>query len=216
MRGMAQDALNREKKRREFLETGFRLFSEKNIETVSLPQIAEAAGYGTATLYRYFDKKPGFVVAVATWMWEQFYEEYKKRKPKAGYEGRTAAEIFEFYLDSFLVLYRDHRDLLRFNQFFNVYVQSEKMDAEMISPYQGMINVLETHFHNIYAKAQQDHTLRTDMPEIEMFSATLHLMLAAVTRYAVGLVYIPYSGFNAEKELELLKTMILNKYRTKK
>ena len=110
------------------------------------------------------------------------------------------------------MLYRDHRDLLRFNQFFNVYVQSEKMDAEMISPYQGMINVLETHFHNIYAKAQQDHTLRTDMPEIEMFSATLHLMLAAVTRYAVGLVYVPESWFDAEKELEKMKMALLHEY----
>ena len=38
-----------------------------------------------------------------------------------------------------------------------------------------------------------------------MFSTTLHLMLAAATRYAIGLVYIPESGFDAEKELEKLK-----------
>ena len=75
MRGMAQDVLNMEMKRKEFMETGFKLFSEKSIESVTLPQIAEATGYGTATLYRYYDKKPGFVVAVAAWKWDEFANE---------------------------------------------------------------------------------------------------------------------------------------------
>ena len=46
-----------------------------------------------------------------------------------------------------------------------------------------------------------------------MFSTTLHLMLAAATRYAIGLVYIPESGFDAEKELEKLKEALLMRYR---
>ena len=71
------------------------------------------------------------------------------------------------------------RDLLRFNQFFNVYIQSENIE-----------------------------------PEEEMFSTTLHLMLAAVTRYAVGLVYIPEGGFDAEKELEKQKEALLIRYKT--
>ena len=66
----------------------------------------------------------------------------------------------------------------------------------------------------VYERAEQDHTIRTDEPEEEMFSTTLHLMLAAVTRYAVGLVYIPESGFDAEKELEKLKEAMLLRYKT--
>ena len=212
MRGMGQDILKMERKRQEFLEIGFKLFAERTIETVTLPQIAEASRYGIATLYRYFDKKPGFVVAVATWKWEQFVEENRKRRPYTEFDGMTAADIFEFYLDSFLELYRNHRDLLRFNQFFNIYIRSEKVDAEAICPYQAFIQELESQFHEMYLKAEQDHTLRTDVPEQEMFSTTLHLMLAAVTRYAVGLVYHPKNGFDAEKELFLQKNMLLREY----
>ena len=102
MRDKAADAAQMEIKRNDFLKTGFRLFSEKSIETVTLTQVAEAAGYGQTTMYRYFDKKPGFVVAVATWKWEQFQEENKKRRPSVDFEGMTAAEVFGFYLDSFL------------------------------------------------------------------------------------------------------------------
>ena len=66
----------------------------------------------------------------------------------------------------------------------------------------------------VYKRAERDHTIRTDEPEDEMFSTTLHLMLAAVTRYAIGLVYIPESGFDAEKELEKLKEAMMLRYKT--
>ena len=143
----------------------------------------------------------------------QFQEENQKRRPNADIAKMMAAEIFEFYLDSFLELYRDHKDLLRFNQFFNVYVQSEHIGTETLQPYQKMIEGLKEGFHGMYLKARQDKTLRTDEPEEKMFSKTLHLMLAAVTRYAVGLVYIPESGFDAMEELETMKEMLLDRYR---
>ena len=212
MRDKAADAAQMEIKRNDFLKTGFRLFSEKSIETVTLTQVAEAAGYGQTTMYRYFDKKPGFVVAVATWKWEQFQEENKKRRPSVDFEGMTAAEVFGFYLDSFLELYRNHKDLLRFNQFFNVYMLSEHIDSGTLQPYQEMIQHLRERFHIMYARAEQDHTIRTDEPEDKMFSKTLHLMLASVTRYAVGLVYTPEGVFDPEEELLFLKNMLIEKY----
>ena len=42
-----------------------------------------------------------------------------------------------------------------------------------------------------------------------MFSSTFHIMLAAVTRYAVGLVY---KGTNPDSELVLLENALLREY----
>ena len=200
-------------RRNELLQKGYELFSTKSIEAIGMRDVAKAVGCGSVSAYRYYGSKPEFVVAVATWKWEQFQEENQKRRPNADIAKMTAAEIFEFYLDSFLELYRDHKDLLRFNQFFNVYVQSEHIDAGMLQPYQKMIEELKEQFHGMYLKAMQDETLRVDEGEEKMFSKTLHLMLAAVTRYAVGLVYTPESGFDAEEELETMKEMLLERYR---
>ena len=111
------------------------------------------------------------------------------------------------------MLYKNYKDFLRFNQFFNVYVESEHIDTETLQPYQKMIEKLQAQFHVIYLKAEQDKTLRTDEPEEKVFCKTLHLMLAAVTRYAVGLVYIPDSGFDEMEELEFQKNMLLKEYR---
>lgn len=203
---------NVEARRKELLEKGYELFSTKSIEAISMRDVADAVGCGSTSVYRYYGSKPDFVVAVATWKWEQFQKENQKRMPRANFEGMTAAEIFEFYLDSFLVMYRDYRDLIRFNQFFNVYVQSEHIDTGTLSPYRDMIGRLRERFHDMYLKAEQDKTIRTDEPEEEMFSKILHLMLAVVTRYAVGLVYIPESGFDVEKELMSQRNMLYKEY----
>ncbi|MBQ1526702.1 MAG: TetR/AcrR family transcriptional regulator [Lachnospiraceae bacterium] len=207
-----KEAVMMSERRETFLESGFKLFSSKNIDTVSLQEVADESGLGVATLYRYFVNKPGLVVAVATWKWEEYLKENKARRPSANFEGMKASEIFEFYLDSFLELYRNHRDMLRFNQFFNVYVQAEHIDPDVMEPYKEIIYDLKEFFHEIYLKAQEDHTVRTDEPEEQMFSTTLHLMLAAVTRYAVGLVYTPQDGFDAQAELETMKEIFLVKY----
>lgn len=213
MRNKAVDAARMAIKRNDFLDKGFELFSQRSIEAVTLKDVAEACGYGMATIYRYFKVKPAFVVEVAVRKWELFREENQNRRPAANFDGMTAAEIFEFYLDSFILLYEDHKDLLRFNQYFNVYVRSAKIDQTALEPYLMIIRTLEERFGILYEKALSDHTLRTDEPREELFGKTLHLMLAAITRYAVGLVYMQ-EGYDPVRELIMLKEMLLARYCT--
>ena len=212
MAGRKKDPVRTEATRQEILEASYSLFSRQSIECVSMEQAAKAAGYGVATLYRYYSNKPKLVVAVATWKWARLIEDNRKYRPHPDFEGMTAAEVFDFYLDSFLRLYRNNRDMLRFNQFFNIYVQSETIDEATIRPYGDLIRAFSERFHVIYEKAQLDRTVRTDVPEEKMFRTTLHLMLAAMTRYAVGLVYKPENEDDAMEELETLKQALLREY----
>ena len=57
MRGQARDQANIAGKKKRLLETAFRLFSEKGIETVSMSEIADASGIARASIYRYFPTK---------------------------------------------------------------------------------------------------------------------------------------------------------------
>ena len=207
------DAKKKAATRQLILETAMRLFSEKSIDAVNLKEIGEAAGVSFMTVYRHFDKKPDLVLAVGIYAWQQFAGMIWERRDRMEERHQmTAAEELAFYLDSFLILYREHRDMLRFNQLFNIYLKAEDIKPDNAKAYRAFFDRVEEEFHAIYAKGEQDHTLRTDVPEGEMLSTTLHLMLAAVTRYAVGLVYHPEGGFHAEKELETMKDMLLWKY----
>ena len=209
MRNQEKDALEMAAKRERILKCGFRIFSERTIEKVSMKDVADAADVGIATLYRYYKTKQELVLAIGTMMWDSFArsytDEYRRRE-------KTAAEEFDRFLESFLELYRNRKDILRFNQFFNVFVASEKIPPEQLEPYGRVIETLAARFHEMYVKGEQDGTMRTDIPEQEIFSGSMHLMLAAVTRYAVGLVYAPPTGHDPEKELVTLKQLILEEY----
>ena len=200
--------------RQSFLEHGFELFSSRSIDAVHLPDVAKASGHGIATLYRYFSTKAEFALAIAEWKWGEFFAENRRRRSGESFEGKTAADMFEFYLDSFLNLYRKDKALLRFNQLFNIYIQSGEVAPETVARYRGLMQAMTDFFHLLYERGKADGTIRTDIPEAEIFSTTIHLMLAAVTRYAVGLVYQPEEGFDAEKELETQKRMLYREYTT--
>jgi len=204
-----KDRMRREATRQKLLETGLRVFAEKTIDAVNLTDIAKEAGYGMATVYRYFNSKQELVLAIGTWMWQNFGEVSNHTFNR---EDMTAAEELAFFLDSFIVLYQTSRDVLRFNQFFNIYVQREGIPAEDMRPYMSVIELFQERLHKTFEKGKKDGTLRADIQEKEAFSTMLHLMLAAVTRYAVGLVY--ESGTDPEKELLFLRNLLLQAYRT--
>lgn len=207
-----KDAIRTAATRRRILESGFRVFAERTIDKVTMFDVAAKVNIGIASLYRYYNTKDALVLGISTWVWEKYNQEVEERLLDAGDENMTAAQEFEFFLDSFLDLYRNHRDILRFNQFFNIYVQSEAIKPEHLQPYHEMIHSLEQRFHGTYEKGKIDGTLRTEISEQSMFSCTLHLMLASVTRYAVGLVYEPKEAGDPEADLLLLKKMLLKEY----
>ena len=194
------------------LEEAYRLFSEKSIEGVTMPEVAEASGVGRATVYRYYPTKLDLVVAIGTWTWNEYIRSHGALLTQEEIEEMSGAEYLRFFMDGFLDLYRNHGDLLRFNYDFNSYLRSADGSAEQKQPYMRMVDNLGQLFHTLYEKGQKDGTLRSDIPEVEMFSGSFHIMLAAVTRYAVGLVYVPESGADPENELMMLKDLLLSHY----
>ena len=149
-------------------------------------------------------------------MWDKYIHESIMQISDSQFSTLSAAQLFEKYLDYFIDLYKNHADLLRFNQLFNIYVRGEDASEEQLAPYLEMIRSAAGSFHQVYSKAENDGTVRTDISEEEMFTSAIHLMLAAATRYAVGLVYTPKNGAGEENELRLLKELLLMKYVVKK
>lgn len=205
-RNIQKDTVEMAAKNQRILESAFRLFAENTIEKVKLTEVAEAAEIGIASLYRYYPSKPELVLAVNTWAWSN----YLSQNPLPLSGQMTGAEELEVHLNAFLDLYHNHKELLRFNQFFNVYIQSEDISSEQMKNYLDIIRELEKPFAATCYKGQEDGTIKPGFSVKKMFSITLHLMLAAVTRYAVGLAYNEET--NAEEELELLKEMLLRKF----
>ena len=199
-------------KQQHIMETAYELFSEKGIIPVTITDIAEASGVGRATVFRYFTTKLELVISISTWKWEEYIEVRDATLPQERLDKMTGAEYLRFFLDSFLDLYRNHRDILRFNYDFNSFLRYEAGAAEEKQPYLRMVNALGAQFHVVYERGMKDGTLREDISESSMFSSSFHIMLAAATRYAVGLVVVYEDSIDPDSELVLLEELLLSRF----
>lgn len=194
------------------IETAYRLFSQRGIEQVMMTEIAKEAGIGISTLNRYFHSKLDLVVAASAWALDEYIAARNAVVPKEELERMKGSEYLRFYLDAFIDLYRNYSELLRFNYNFNSYLRYEAGTEAQKMPMLKTAKQLGEMFHIIYERGSQDGTLNTEIAEETMFSSSFHIMLAAVTRYAVGLVYVPEGGSNPESELVMLEELLLSKF----
>lgn len=201
----------KQEKRQHIMETAYRLFSEKGIAPVSITDVAAASGVGRATVFRYFSTKAELVIAIGTWLWEEYIEAHNTLLSPEEFAKLTGAEWLRFYLDAFLDLYRNHPAILRFNYDFNSYLRYEGKAEGQRRPYLNMVKLLGTQFHELYERGMRDGTLNADISEQKMFSATFHIMLAAATRYAVGLVMV-FDDSDPANELVMLEKALLREY----
>lgn len=210
MRNAEKDEREMVAKRELMLDKGFRMFTEYSIESVSMQQVANACGVGSATLYRYFNTKMALATAICARQWKDYFKEVELEYEKIGGKAFTAAEEFAFYLDSFISLYARHPEILRFNQNFNIYVRHENATPEQIREVYKAIGMFKDKFHAVYEKALEDGTLMTDLPEEKMFNSTMHIMLAVCIRFAGGLLVLNEDDMTGE--LIMLKDMIMDKF----
>ncbi len=212
MRNLEKDAKEMAERREKMLSEGFRIFSQKSIEVVSMQEIAKACGLGVATVYRYFRTKPALVVAIGAKIWEKYAVKVEQMYRERGGDAMNAAEELAFFLDCFIDLYKNHKDVLRFIRNFETYIRHENVPKEDVRVYNDVVDGFARKFHAVYQKAEKDGTLRLELPEKKFFYTILYIMLSASEKFAEGLVYPSEYEEDMTEELELLKDMILQKY----
>ena len=214
MRNKEKDAAEKALRGRHAMACAFRLFSEKGIDLVTMEDIVAASGIGRSSLYRYFSTKTELVIAIGAWKWNAYMDAFDAALKPEELADLPAAELLRRYMDAFLDLYRNHRDIQRFNYFFNGFLRNENVSPEQKQPYMDAAERARRVFYGLYEKGVRDGTIRTDISGEAMFSGIFHIMLAAATRYAVGLVYAPETGADPENELILLENALLREFTT--
>ena len=197
-------------RRKAIINAAFQIFVEKKIEPVSMGEIAELAGVGRATLFRYYPNKLELVIAVCAAKWKEYLDALDAKRPLESIGDIPAIDRFTFTLDSYIDMYRHHKDLLQYNDNFNHYVTHEGVKEEQLEEFHASLYSVDTRLEWMYEKAKEDHTFRTDIPREEFFRVTVHTMMTACTYYASGFIWGSEDNKDYTPELLRIKEMILN------
>ena len=209
--GKSEKQMEKERERNQrIIDTAFRLFVERKIEAASMDEVAKAAGVGRATLFRCYSNKTELVIAVCASKWKAYLDKLDEKRPITSIQDIPAIDRFMFTLDSYIGMYRNHKALLQYNDNFNNYITHQTVQEKELENYHASLGSVNTRLHMMYAKAKEDRTFRTDIPEEQFLRVTVHTMMAACTHYAGGFIWGATDNKDYTEDLLLLKEMILN------
>lgn len=196
-------------RREKIIDVAYQLFVDKKIESVTMGEIAKKVGIGRATLFRYFPGKLELVIAVNTKKWKDYLDGLDNRRPISSIGDIPAIDRLSFTLDSYIEMYQNHKDLLRYNDNFNHYVSHSKKSDKEIADFNIALYSANTRLHMMYEKAKEDGSFRTDIPENEFLRVTVHTMMNACAYYAGGFIWGSKEDEDYTFELVKIKEMIL-------
>lgn len=208
-RNIERDAREEERRRKQILDTGLRLFSERGIDNVSLQSVAEEAEVGIATLYNYYQNKINLCIAISRNMWYEVMEHDAKITQRKLFESKNAYEKIEAYFDLLIFLYRDHPEVLRFSGDYKTFISKEKIEGDVLEEHLSVLQPVRDLFHEAYEMAYTDKTIRTDILEEELVTTVAFTALGMAENYAKGLVWAVREDRDYTSELEHLKNMML-------
>lgn len=212
-RNIEKDRLEAERRRKQLIETGFRLFSEYGIENVTLQRVADEAGVGIATLYKYYLNKERLVIAISKSIWSGVWQRTLGARGADGLGELTAYEGIALYADAIIMIYREHPQFLRFSGEYKNFIRTVKTEKkhleEELREHLDELEPMRQLFHRMYERAKTDHSIRMDIPEQELFTTVTITMLSVAERYAQGLVWADDHREDQTQKLVYVKEMIL-------
>ena len=166
------------------LEAAMELFCEKGIEETSIDEIAERAGVGSATIYRYYETKAQLAIQSGVAYWRKIAGQYLNITDIEGYSDMTGREQLECIMDALIAIFERERGFLKYLQEFEVFVRRYAINMERLAEYEDSIMSLKPRVTDALEKGRQDGTLFFEWSSNEVCYSLAHTAFGVMKRFA--------------------------------
>lgn len=204
---------NRELRMTQAVDAARALFLSRGIDNVRMTEIAQKAGLGVASLYRYFATKDAIAIAVGELLWKELNGQFRSYFASPEFGQKTGIGQVRGMLDFYTSLLASHREFLLFLSDFDSYCLKEGIPKESLAGYEREIADFYRLYEQVLRKGQADGTIRLEADPELLYLTVSHTMLSFLTKLAQG--GILEQDQHGPEELELLKEIILQYLRTR-
>ncbi|MTD30631.1 TetR/AcrR family transcriptional regulator [Planomicrobium sp. YIM 101495] len=199
---------NKEVQRRKIIEAARICFTEKGLADVQMKEVAQQAGVGVATVFRYFPKKDELIVAVATRSLDFIEEEFARiaALPLSAYER----------LDQLLTVLLDNQkadayESGRFREAFESYASFQREPLPNIDGYLARQTVIMQNLAPIIEDGQRDGSIRRDMPAKPLIVTIINSYATFINNVALksSISYLD-EDIQPETQQDILKQILLS------
>lgn len=200
-----------EKRKDEIISAALALFLEKGIDACSINDIAMNAEVGPATVYRHFENKPQIVIASAVKLWEDEISQLMPRILPDNISTFSGIDKVRNILNSYIILYQEYPEFIRFLDEFDNYVVKEKIDADTLQIYEkNILDLREILFKSLEA-GKQDGTIKKDVNECIFYATVTHALLSLSEKLVLrGNILKSDNEIEASVQLNLIIDMAIN------
>lgn len=203
---MTKRELTKEKRMNLVIESAMETFEEKGIEPCKMTDIADHAGIGVASLYRYFKTKADIAIEVGILYWE-----FAREKALQAIDTqKNGLENIENMLLIYLESTNESEVFFKFVEQFDYFVTKlEKKPMKMNDYEEAVVKVMPI-YEEYIIRGQKDHSIRLDMDIETTLSMMNHTLMALKQKhYSRGIIITTDSKEAQEKELRLLIDIFL-------
>lgn len=207
-RNAERDRQEAERRKAQLVEAGFELFARDGIESVSLNAVAEKAGVGVSTMYKYFQNKVNLAVAISGHIWGDVWNGMLGEQGAERLAQMNPCQLFELYADLIISIYRSRPEVLRYSGNYKTFIRREEVSEPALSEHLDPLKPIAELFLKSCGTATGQNAIRTDVSAQKMFSFIALTMLTMAERYAQGVVWTESPQANHADDLLRLKAML--------
>lgn len=159
----------KKQRKEQIIEAAKQLFCNEGLYEVQMQHIADEAGIGIATLFRYFQKKEQLIIAVAVSVMEHYQQAIHRIVQSEGTAYEKTAQLFDFFLH---VTKEPTLSYTKFKEAFESFSSFRTEPLEQIEDYIAMQEQVMEEMGELIKQGQQDGSIRKDI-EIEATLVTL-------------------------------------------
>lgn len=209
-------AKEKKKRKEEVVKASIDVLCKIGIENTKMTDIAEAAEVGVASLYRYFKTKPELVVAAAEYFWHQKVDVLYKDIVNKSFEKLNGCDRISRILNIFMMLFKEHKDFIRFLEEFDNYVVKEKISPRRLTSYEKIITDLKSVMFDALKLGKSDGTIRSDIDDDIFYITVTHSLMTLCQKLTLrGTILKSDSEIKGEEQIEFLIKMAVSYIKTK-
>lgn len=210
------DVRKRDVDERAVVESALRLFLQKDMELVTMEEIAADAGIGVATLYRWFGTKKALLLRAGILLWQRAGEHLEALTAEKQYQALTGFAQIRALMEHALDAFREQPGFPRFLNRLDACLAREPASQTDLMAYEQAILCLQTPVRKACIKGIQDGTIREDVDFARIYYTGTHALLALAQKLLLTGELLPSDAMvSGEEQLNTLCGMILQTIQNK-
>lgn len=202
---MSKREQNKEERRQKMIEAAAAVYSEKGIDDTTIQEVADHAGVGVASVYRYFPGKTDLAVAAALYMWQCHMIPLSRDLNI----DQGTVNFLRAYMNGFLQLFSEKPQFLRFIENFDNYISRQSERPEAFNEYETMLTEQDQSVTDRLRQGQTEGTVRGDIHIPSYYAVSTKAIMAMAQKLLLRGSIVKSDRTEPVTELKILIEMLL-------